>query len=140
MTVGPSDTTSGATPEHRLLDRLQGRWRTRGRVLANTSGEEVEIAGSDCYEWMSGGHFMLHWVDVSIGEERVHNLEVIGYDAATGCYPTRFFDHTGNTGRYIPTVANDVWAFSTEGPRATLELSAAGHRMKARWERRDDGG
>lgn len=131
---------SGATPEHRQLDALAGHWHTRGRVVASSPEEEIEIRGNDSYEWLPGGYFMLHRVAVSIGEEEVHNLEVIGYDPASDCYPTRFYDHQGNSGTYIATVSDGVWTFATEGARATFELDPSGERMQAKWERMEDGG
>jgi hypothetical protein len=140
MVQSTTDTIAGATKEHQRLDALVGQWRTGGRVVASNLGDEVDITGSDSYEWLPGGHFLLHTVNVSIGDEKVYNLEVIGYDPATQRYPTRFFDHQGNSGTYVATISNGVWTFSTEGARAMLVIDPAGSRMYAKWEKLDEDG
>lgn len=130
----------GATPQHQKLESFVGRWRTEGRVLLPTGDEPIEISGTDTYEWLPGGHFMLHWVDVSIGDDKVHNLEVIGYEEEHDRYPTRFFDHRGDSGGYVATESGGVWRFATEGARATLVIDRSGDRMDAKWERMDADG
>jgi hypothetical protein len=139
MTNEPTATVSGATSELRELDVFAGRWRTQGRVVASAAEEELEIVGTDAYEWLPGGYFMLHRVDVSIGEGSVRTLEVIGYDPVAKHYPTRFFDHRGNTGTYEATISDGVWTFSTDGARATLEIDPSLTRMEAKWERLVEG-
>lgn len=131
---------SGATPELRKLDVFTGLWNTTGRVLATATEEELRIAGTDEYEWLGGGYFMLHRVHVTIGENPVRTLEVIGYDREAELYSTRFFDHQGNTGTYEATFADGVWTFTTEGARATLRIHPEGSRMEATWERLREGG
>jgi hypothetical protein len=140
MRTQGSDVTSGATPELRALDVLVGRWRTKGRVTGGSPEEESEIVGTDTYEWLAGGFFMLHWVDVTIGGAEVHTLEVIGYDESAKHYSTRFFDGQGNTGTYIASASDGVWVFSTEGARAYLRVDPELARMEATWERSTEDG
>jgi len=46
----------------------------------------VPITGTDIYEWLPGGFFLLHHVDVVIGEQAVRAIELIGeYDPAGCC-------------------------------------------------------
>jgi len=46
----------------------------------------VPITGTDIYEWLPGGFFLLHRVDVVIGEQAVRAIELIGeYDPAGCC-------------------------------------------------------
>lgn len=62
--------------------------RSEGVVLEGPSGPATRITGTDAYEWLPGGFFLLHHVDVHVGDEKVDAFEVIGgYDAATGTYP-----------------------------------------------------
>lgn len=140
MKRNPVDRLTGATLELQRLDSLVGRWRTSGHVVAAGGEDVVQITGTDVYEWLPGGHFLIHWVDVSIGGQDTHNLEVIGYDPATNRYPTRFFDHEGNSGTYTAMVLDEVLHLSTDGARATLVLDPAGARMQANWEKMDKHG
>ena len=62
---------------------LVGRWRSEGPVVGEVP---VPITGTDIYEWLPGGFFLLHHVDVVIGEQAVPAIELIGeYDPARCC-------------------------------------------------------
>lgn len=38
----------------------------------------VPITGTDSYQWLAGGFFLVHHVDVLIGQQPVQALEFIG--------------------------------------------------------------
>jgi hypothetical protein len=117
----------------------------------------VPIRGTDVYEWLPGGFFLVHHVDVVIGELPVRALEVLGeYDPATDSFTGRAYDDRGNVTVMRARVdAHGVWTFTGGGDvapvaqpaaadprgavRSTLTLSADGGSMRARWERSDDG-
>jgi hypothetical protein len=101
----------------------------------------MRISGTDRYEWLAGGFFLLHWVDVQIGDEKIEAIEIIGgYDAASGSYPMRSFDNGGNTATMYARVGEDGgWTFADESTRATLVVSDDRNAMTATWERCDDG-
>ncbi|TDE36493.1 DUF1579 family protein [Actinomadura sp. 6K520] len=123
------------TPENARLDPLVGSWRTAGRTV---SGPAVEISGTDTYEWMTGGAFLLHRADVRMGDEELEVIEMIGpYDPVTGTWPMRSFDSRGAFGTMHATVDDDVWTFASATERATLTVT--GSTMAARWERAENG-
>lgn len=127
-----------AGPEHERLAPFAGRWKTAGQVLASDAGPALEIAGTDEYEWMPGGFFLLHRVDVRIGGERVQALEIIGWDAGRGRYFMRSFDSQGGTGEMRASVDGDgTWTFSGETERFTGTFSDGGDTLSGRWERRE---
>ncbi|MET8339442.1 DUF1579 family protein [Streptosporangium canum] len=127
--------------ENKHLDALVGRWRSRGRIVAaDPSDPAIEIAGSDTYEWLAGGFFLVHRVDVRIGDDHVEVIEMIGpYDPSTGTYPMRSFDNQGAFATMRASVADDgVWTFSGGTERATLVIADDRATMSATWERTDD--
>ena len=126
-------------PEHELLNVFVGKWSTQGQTEPGPSAPAVEIVGTDTYEWLEGGFFLIHRVDVRIGDEHVHAIEIIGYDAASKAYPMRSFDSQGNAGTYQATVRDGVWTFTGESERATVVASDAGNTLTAKWERKSDG-
>jgi Protein of unknown function (DUF1579) len=129
-------------PESQPLDVLVGTWITEGEVLAGSSGPATRITGTDTYEWLPGGFFLVHHVDVHVGDEKVDAIEIIGgYDASTRTYPMRSFDSQGNFVTMQARVsAPGVWTFTGASERSTLVVGGDGTTMAARWERADDGG
>lgn len=129
-------------PENQPLHVLVGRWNTEGEVLAGPSGPTTRIRGTDAYAWLPGGYFLVHHVDVHVGDEKVDAIEIIGgYDASTRTYPMRSFDNQGNVVTMQARVSEDgVWTFTGESERSTLVVGDEGTTMTVHWERSSDGG
>jgi Protein of unknown function (DUF1579) len=148
------DSAPTPSPQTQRLGALVGRWRSEGHIVGDPP---VPITGTDSYEWLPGGFFLLHHVDVKIGEQQVQALELIGeYDPATDSYTGRAYDNLGNITLMRAEVDEQgVWAFTGGGDvapvaqpdaadtssavRSTLTISPDQSGMTARWERSDDG-
>lgn len=119
-----------------------GRWRTSGTVFDEHGQEVTTIAGTDEYEWMPGGMWVIHRVDVMIGDNHVQALELIGdHDTETDTYAMRAFDGSGTFGTMTARLnADGTWTFLGEGMRSILRTSKDRSSMTARWERQDESG
>jgi Protein of unknown function (DUF1579) len=128
-------------PETRRLEALVGRWHSEGRTVPAPSEPAITITGTDTYQWMTGGFFLVHRVDVQMGGNKVEVIEMIGpYDHSDRSYPMRSFDNQGNFVTMTARVRDDgVWTFTGASERATLTIGDDGTTMTARWERSDDG-
>jgi hypothetical protein len=49
---------------------------------------QCRFKGFDTYEVLAGGHFLVHQVDVTVGNQRVQAIEVIG-ERAQAATPSR---------------------------------------------------
>jgi hypothetical protein len=79
-------------PQVAALDPISGNWRTEGRVL----GSDQTIRGTDRYEWLAGGYFLIHFVDVLVGDQKVDAIEVIGEDdEGRAAFVARSYDNQG---------------------------------------------
>ena len=110
----------------------------------------VPVTGTDIYEWLPGGFFLIHHVDVVIGEQTIQAIELIGeYDPANDSYTARSYDNQGNItimrarvdkhGTWTFTGGGDVAAVArpssvgaSGGVRSTLTVSPGGGNMTAR--------
>lgn len=145
--------TTPRTPDTRLHS-IAGRWLTSGYVLGEP---EISVVGTDTYEVLAGGFFLLHHVDVTVGNHPVRAIEVIGEpDAATGGFLSRSFDSDGNAELMRVTIDDKgVFHFTggaevasaaqpTDAPtthvRSTLTVADDRRSMIALWERSEDGG
>ena len=125
----------------RALDQLIGTWRTEGEVLGE-DGESVvaTVLGTDAYEWL-GTAFVVHRIDVRMGDEPVVGLEMIGPclpDARE--VPTQAYDGDGGIQASTATLEDDgTLTFGADGARARLRPGGDGT-MTADWDRTSDGG
>lgn len=126
-------------PALKRLSVFVGKWNTEGQLRATPSNPAVKIIGTDIYEWLPGGFFLVHRVDVRMGDEEVKSVEIIGYDASSNIYPMRYFDNKGNSGTSQAIVRNGDWIFIGESERSTVTFSDNNNIITASWERLSDG-
>ena len=134
------------------LHAIAGRWITSGHVIGEP---RIPVVGTDIYEVLAGGYFIVHHVDVTVGEQPVRAIEVIGEPDAAGGYLARSFDSEGNAELMHVTIDEDgVFHFaggadiapaaqptdaSTAHVRSTLTIAEDRRSMTALWERSVDG-
>jgi hypothetical protein len=135
------------------LSAIAGRWNTSGYVIGDP---RVPVEGTDIYEVLAGGHFLVHHVDVTVGEQKVRAIEVIGEpDPGSDAYLARSFNSDGNFGVMKLRIDDDgTFHFAGGGDiapaahpgnappaqvRSTLTVSQDRASMKALWERSEDG-
>jgi hypothetical protein len=140
-------------PADSRLWTVAGHWTTHGFVVGEP---EVPIVGTDNYDVLPGGHFLVHHVDVTVGSHEVRAIEIIGErDASGGGYLARSFDNDGNSEVMRVSIDDDgVFHFvggadiaptaqptgvPTARVRSTLTVAEDRQTMNARWERSQDG-
>jgi hypothetical protein len=121
------------------LEPIVGHWRSSGRMLDEHGTETLRIEGTDTYEVMDGGHWIIHRVDVHMGDEHTRALEMIGDPGGDGRFVMRAFDASGSFDTMSLRV--DGLTFHTEGDgvRNTLAIGADGRSMSVVWERQVNG-
>jgi hypothetical protein len=82
----PETSTAG-----QRLWSIAGRWRTSGHVIREPT---IPVVGTDIYELFPGGHFLVHHVDGTVGDQPVRAIEIIG-EPDGGGYLARSFDSPG---------------------------------------------
>jgi hypothetical protein len=137
-------------PDPRLAT-VAGRWRTTGHVVGEPP---IPVRGTDTYDVLIGGHFLVHHVDVTVGDQPVRAIEIIGERDGEG-FLARSFDGEGNV-EVMRLTIDDLGVFHFSGGgnvapaarpadvptvrvRSTLTVGAERQTMSARWERSEDG-
>lgn len=118
------------------LTPLVGRWRTSGAVFDEHGNTQTHLAGTDVYDWLPGGHWIAHDVDVTMGDQHVLVHELIGGVHPAGGWQMHAFDAGDSPG---------VMRLSLEEPsllllrgnevRSWLRIRAEESTMTALWER-----
>jgi hypothetical protein len=124
----------------RPLAPLAGRWRTTGTVFGDDGAPVMSVDGTDEYEWMAGGHWLVHRVDVLMGEDRTRALELIGDPAEDGAFAMRAFDGSGAYDEMRLTPDGRTLRTQGDGVRNTLTVAEDGGSMAAVWERTTEAG
>lgn len=122
------------------LNAFVGAWETNGEIVAGSSGQRVKFEATDTYEWLPGGHFLLHRFDAEMPEGEVEGIEVIGFDQETKSYPMHSFDSSGTASIMHARVVNDVWTFTGETIRFTGGFRDDGRVFAGVWELRSSDG
>lgn len=121
------------------LDRLTpflGAWDTEGVIRASGVGEASTFRAVDTYEWLPGGHFLVHRFDANMPEGRVQGIEIIGYSRDRGDYPMHAFDSTGHASVMRARVEQDTWTFLGDSLRFTGRFRDNGTTFGGTWEMR----
>jgi hypothetical protein len=123
------------------LSPLIGRWRTSGSILSEDGSVTGEIKGSDVYRWLPGSHWVVHEVDVLMGEERTQALELIGgRDERSGGWQMLAFDTADSPGRMSLTLEEPgLLLLQGDGVRSWMRPEAGPDLMTALWEQLKDG-
>ncbi|HMJ47423.1 MAG TPA: DUF1579 family protein [Ferruginibacter sp.] len=128
-----------APSQLKKLSFLIGKWHTEGLILQDVPDSSNEIRGMDTYEWIAGGFFILHRVDIFMGKERTEVIEIIGYDESRKSYFMKSFDNRGETiTMYAVLEKPGVLKLGDKKMRSIL-TSKSGNSMIAKWELSENG-
>jgi hypothetical protein len=138
MTQSDSARVSQQTPKPdpalKRLDAFVGKWNTQGQIKESPFGPAGKLIGTDTYKWLAGRFFLIHRVDVLIGNLKNESIEIIGYDASSNTYPMHSFDSQGNSVIMQAGIAGDTWTFTGESMRFKGTFSEDGKCISGKWE------
>lgn len=125
--------------EYEQLNKFVGEWKTVGEIPASNTTPEIKISGTDTYEWLPGGFFLLHRVDVLVGDDKNKTFEIIGFDKQKNLYTMQHYDNKGGSG-FMTAYCNDgVWRFLGENLRFTGGFKEHDREFSGVWEQSSDG-
>src|SRR5688500_6591616 len=119
--------------ELKELNFLVGNWYSEGETKPTKSSPGMMIKGTDVYEWILEGHFLVHRVDVMTGNEDVRVIEVISDGPAKKVFITRSVDNKGTFTTMKGKVKDGKMKISGNKMRSTLIVTNNDH-MNANWE------
>jgi len=126
-------------PAMARLNIFVGKWITEGAIYESPTGPTLQLNAVDTYEWMPGGHFLIHHVDGYMGKDEVKAIEIIGYDASAQNYATHSYDNHGSISAYQANLLDRTWTITGESERFTGMFSEDGRSLTGRWELSNDG-
>lgn len=135
-------------PEFRRMEPFIGTWLLEGEQLDTEIGPACAVDALETFEWLTGGHFVVHRFEGRVGDAPAACIEVIGYDAARGEHPSRTFYNDGRVSDWRLRETGDTWTLSGEwdgasGPlsvRCTTTFGDGGRSRASKWEYAKPGG
>ena len=135
------------TAQHRQLELFVGKWNITGVQNESQVGPAAEITGSERFEWLEGGLFLVHHFDAKVGGATAACIEITGYDASTGTYPTHTYYNNGRRAEWQLAERDGTWILTGEYPmrdgtaqvRCTIEFADEGNTRTGKWESSTDG-
>lgn len=130
------------------IKRLQifiGKWKTTGQILDKTGASVGQINATDTYEWLPGNYAVIHYADSNMGGEKIHGVEIIGYDPSRKTYFGPFFDNQGSAGSEEITNEANNWTWQGQNVmgvkhhRCRAVFSTDQNTLDAIHEQSDDG-
>lgn len=134
-------------PEHQKLGVFAGEWKLAGEAQESPFGPAAKVSGTQRYEWLEGGLFLIHRLEGKVGDEDIACIEVIGHDAESGAYVLNTFYNDGRRGDWTAREREGTWTFSgtfemgeeSYKIRNTAVLSEGHDTLTCKWEYAGDG-
>lgn len=139
--------TTDAAPGLEALRPLVGKWHTEGRQLEGPLGPESPFVAVETFEWLDGGHFLVHRLDGKFGPKPAACVEIWGLNEARELFVQTYYnDGNINTWQVRPDghklVITGNWSKGS-GPsfrlRYTAEVIEEGNTLVGKWEQSSDG-
>jgi hypothetical protein len=111
--------------------RLIGIWNTTGDIK---SGEgKLKLIGTDSYEFMLDGNYILHKADVQMGNERNETLEIIQLDNSPDKAKMQYFNSKGEDGIMISSIVNNEFKIEGNGLMFNGVINAENTKITGKW-------
>ena len=131
--------TQQTTPTTSLklgLNAFIGEWLMEGHQHDGPFGSAAPVVARECFDFLTGGAFIVHRMEGRLGDAALACLEVIG-NGASHCYYSNGSERLWRITQKSPK----VWVFSGKaGPlllRCTTVFSDDGKWRHAKWEYAD---
>jgi hypothetical protein len=139
-------TKSQAAPGLEALLPLVGKWHTEGAQLESPLGPASPFVAVETFEWLDGGHFLVHRLDGRFGKQPAACIEIIGKNAS-GLFARTFYND-GNVnewkleerGRQL--IMSGTWPNGARDSfqiRYTMTVTELGNTLEGKWEYSRDG-
>lgn len=133
-------------PGLEALARLVGRWHTEGQQLESPLGQASPFVAVETFEWLDGGHFLVHRLEGKFGRRPSACVEILGKDGS-GLFAQTYYND-GNTNLWRVSEADrrlqlqGTWSKGSGEPfhvRYTASFEEEGNTMVGKWEQSRDG-
>jgi len=134
-------------PGLEALRPVVGKWHTEGQQLEGPFGPASSFVAVEIFEWLEGGHFLVHRLDGKLGQRPAACIEIFGLNGAGELFAQTYYND-GNTNTWRleaeghALVLSGSWS-KDSGPTYRLRYTATvvdeGNTLEGKWEHSLDG-
>jgi len=121
--------------ENTEFRKLIGKWKTEGQMLATKNNPEMKITGTDTYELILGGFFILHKADVLMGNKKSQTHEIIGVDKTQDQATLEHYDNKGSSGKMTGSLENGELKINGDKLRFKGQFNNSENEIVGIWEK-----
>lgn len=125
------------------LEPLVGKWHLEGELRDGPFGPAAPFAAVSTYEWLEGGHFLIHRLEGRFGSRAAACLEVLGREAAQVVSSSYYGDGNRRSGTLLVRGDALEWTSRAEGEpdvRCELRVVEEGNTLEAKWTQQQPDG
>lgn len=129
------------------LEPLVGKWHTEGQQHESPLGPTAPFVAVETFEWLEGGHFLLHRLDGRVGELPAACVEVLGKRDDAQLVAQAFYND-GHRNEWVVGADGQTLVWRGAWPRSpgsslqvrcTMSFEDAGNTLVSKWEQSHDG-
>ncbi len=116
--------------------RLLGIWKTSGQIQSDT--HSLMLSGTDSYELILDGNYILHRADVLMGDEKSETFEIMALGSSSGKAEMRYFNSSGESGVMTGQLEGDDFRIAGERIKFTGKINEADTEIVGKWFRQSE--
>lgn len=111
--------------------RLIGVWKTTGQI--NSDNETLKLEGTDTYEFILDGHYILHKADVVMGIEKSETFEIISLDNSDNKARMQYFNSKGENGAMESQINENDFLINGDGIKFEGTINNENTEVAGKW-------
>ncbi len=116
--------------------RLLGVWKTSGQIQSDK--QTLTLSGTDSYELILHGNYILHKADVRMGDEKSETYEILAIDSSSGKAEMRFFNSSGESGVMTAQIVDDEFRIDGDRLKFAGKINDGDTEIVGKWFRQSD--
>jgi hypothetical protein len=124
--------------EHSDFKVFIGKWSTEGRIFGTDESPEMEIIGTDTYEPILDGFFLLHQADVLIGNVKSKTFEIMGFMESDAQVSLQYYNNVGAFGLMSGSLTNGEWKIRSKDLRFDGKFTENRNELTGTWQKLDN--
>lgn len=111
--------------------KLIGIWKTSGKILSDN--KTLSLYGTDSYEIILDGNYILHKAAVMMGNEKSETFEIIGLEKSVDKAEMKYFNSKGESGIMTSQITVDDFQINGDGIKFVGKFIKESTELVGKW-------